>query len=105
MAATGREDGLPYRVRDQALTLLVKAIPNAGRSEIVGVRAGELVIKLQVPALEGRANRELIRLLARRLGVARSSLVLLAGQTSQHKRLRVPAEASGALDALSRPAD
>ena len=98
--------GLPYhRGQGGALFVLVKAIPNAGRSQIVGVRAGELVVKLQVPAREGRANRELIRLLSRRLGVPRSSLVLVAGQSSQHKRLRVPAEALGVLDALCRPAD
>ena len=97
--------GRPYRARDGALSLQVKAIPNAGRSEVVGVRAGELVVKLQVPALEGRANRELLRLLARRLGIARSSVVLISGRSSQHKRLRLPAAAEGVLDELCRPAD
>ena len=105
MSTAAPDAGRPYRAQDGAVSLQVKAIPNAGRSEIVGVRAGELVVKLQVPALEGRANRELVRLLARRLGVARSTVLLVAGRTSQHKRLRVPLETAGVLDELCRPAD
>ncbi|MBN1835832.1 MAG: DUF167 domain-containing protein [Spirochaetales bacterium] len=105
MATGDRHDGLPYTARGDWLCVQVKAIPNAGRSEIVGVRSGELVVKLQVPALEGRANRELVRLLARHLGVARSSVLLLAGQSSPHKRFQVPLDAAGTLRALCRPAD
>ena len=97
--------GLPYRLKQGELSLQVKAIANAGCSEVVGVRAGELVVRLQVPALEGRANRELVSLLSRRLGVPRSTVILVSGRTSQHKLLRLPAGAAEALYGLCSSAD
>ena len=105
MSAQEQNDSFPYRLVQGELFLRVKAIPNAGRNEIVGVRSGELVVKLQVPPLEGRANRELVRLLSSRLGLARSSVDIVAGGSSHHKRLRLPAEATGALHALCGTGD
>jgi uncharacterized protein (TIGR00251 family) len=105
MTARERNDDVPYRLVQGELLLRVRAITNAGRNEIVGVRAGELVVKLRVPPLEGRANRELVRLLASRFGLSRSSVDLVAGLSSHHKRLRLPAEAIGALNALCENGD
>jgi uncharacterized protein (TIGR00251 family) len=95
----------PYRLGHGKLSLRVKVIANAGRSEVVGVRAGELVVKLRVPALEGRANRELLRLLSAALGISRSEVLLAAGRSSHHKLLRLPGEVAEALNALCRIAD
>jgi len=101
----GREESGPVQLVGEALFLRVRAIPNAGRSGIVGVRAGELVVKVQAPALEGRANRELVRLLASHLGVPRSSVELVGGESSHHKRLRLPSESGGAVRALCEVSD
>jgi len=42
------------------MILKVKAFPKAGRNQIVGVRNGELVIRVRAPASKGEANKELI---------------------------------------------
>ena len=46
------------------MLLRVKVLAGASRNQVAGVRAGELALRVQAPALEGRANRELRRFLA-----------------------------------------
>jgi uncharacterized protein len=70
-------------------TLKVRLQPRAGRDEIVGERAGALVVRLTAPPVDGRANEALCRLLARRLGVAPTRVTLLRGARSRDKVVRV----------------
>jgi uncharacterized protein (TIGR00251 family) len=88
---------LPYRVSGEALLLKVKVIPNAGRSEIAGVRNGELLLRLRAAPEKGEANRELAQLLARALSLPRSQVLLVRGQLSRHKVLKLPGAAVAAL--------
>jgi uncharacterized protein (TIGR00251 family) len=69
--------------------LEVKVIPGAARSEITGVTAGVLHLKIAAPPVRGKANRELIDLLSRALGVSRSAVSIVRGQTSRHKAIEV----------------
>lgn len=46
-------------------------------------------VAVRARAQEGEANRELLELLARRLGVPSASLELVGGATSRAKRLRL----------------
>jgi len=70
--------------------LQVKAIPNARKSEIVGFEAdGALKIKLRAVPEDGKANKELVKLLAKQCGISKSCLEILSGETSRHKRLSI----------------
>ena len=64
-------------------TLELKIIPNAPRNEIVGWLGAAL--KVHAPALEGRANDELLAFLAETLGVPRRTVTLLRGDKSRQK--------------------
>ena len=46
-------------------------------------------MRLASPPVDGRANEELVRWLAKELGVPRSAVTLLRGQTSRSKQLRI----------------
>jgi uncharacterized protein len=70
-------------------TLELKIIPNAPRNEVVGWLASALKVKVHAPALEGRANDELLDFLAGQLGVPRRHLALLRGEKSRRKVVRV----------------
>ncbi len=70
-------------------TLELKIIPNAARSEIVGWLGLALKIKVKAPALEGRANEELLDFLARRLGLPRRRVALLRGEKSRQKLVQI----------------
>lgn len=83
------------------LLLRVKAMPNAGASSVAGVRNGELVVRLGAQPERGKANRELLEHLAGELGVSRSSLRLVSGETARHKVVAVPAALRARLEALA----
>jgi len=72
-----------------ACTLELKIIPNAPRNAIVGWLGPALKVKVHAPALEGRANDELLDFLAAQLGVPRRSVTLLRGDKSRQKVVRI----------------
>lgn len=72
------------------MKLSVKISPNAKRSEIVGLKDGVLKIKIAAPAVDGKANAELVRFLAETLKVPKSRIVILKGETSRNKLVEVP---------------
>ena len=67
----------------------IRVIPRAGRSEIAGTRAGSLLIRLAAAPVDGAANLELIALLARALDLPKRNFVLLSGEKSRTKRIKV----------------
>lgn len=67
----------------------VRARPGAHRDEVVGVVDGVLLVRVAARAHEGRANRALCRLLAKRLAVAPSRVVIVRGQRSREKLVEV----------------
>lgn len=67
----------------------VKVTPKAKRSEIIGWKDDTLAIRLAAIPDKGQANAELIRFLAKRLGVGRSGIQLIRGQTSRIKQLEI----------------
>lgn len=97
MVLPGNEPS-PYTIKNGSLVLKMKAFPKSERNEIVGVRNGELVLRIQAPALKGQANKELVKFLAKTLAVARSDIKILSGETSRHKLLSLPLCARSALE-------
>jgi uncharacterized protein (TIGR00251 family) len=81
----------------------VRVQARARRDELVEVRDGVLLIRVTAPALDGRANRALCRLLADRLGVARSTVVILRGQRSRDKLVQVEGADQATVDAALGP--
>lgn len=71
------------------LLLRVRVIPNADRSAPAGIRAGRLLVRLQAPPAEGKANAALERLLAKLCGVRRSAARIEQGETSRDKTVRI----------------
>jgi uncharacterized protein (TIGR00251 family) len=69
--------------------LLVSVIPNAKRTEAVGLHDGCLRVRLAAPALEGRANDALVEWLAGELRLTRRQVSLRQGASSRRKRLQL----------------
>jgi uncharacterized protein (TIGR00251 family) len=69
------------------LEVLVR--PGASRDQIGGEHDGALVIRLQAPPVEGRANTALVKLIARRVGVPRSSVKIVRGRQGRRKVVSV----------------
>lgn len=84
----------PVLRRPHGIELAVKVTPKAGRDRIEGVvvdaaGAAWLAVKVAAPAQGGKANRAVLALLAARLGVAASTLELVAGAGARWKRVAV----------------
>ena len=81
------------REATNALFLSLRVQPGARRTEVVGVH-GEgaeacLRIRLAAPPVEGKANAELVRFLCDAFGVPSRAVVLLRGEASRQKRVRI----------------
>ena len=63
--------------------------PRASRTEFVGAHGDALKIRLAAPPVEGEANEELVRFLAKTLGVTKSAVTIVRGATGRRKVVRV----------------
>jgi len=84
----------------QACRLKVKAVPGASRSEIVGKLGEALKVRVAAPPEGGKANREIVALVAAKLGLSLNCVAVLSGQSSPAKVLSV--EGLSAEDAWAR---
>lgn len=86
-----------FRLSPTGLSLFVRVTPNAGRNAIEGVEQrddGSAVLRLRVTAVpdKGKANAAVIALLAKALGIPKSSISVSNGQTSRLKTLAISGE-------------
>ena len=90
---------------DGVLKFTVRVITRASRSEIAGEHDGVLRVRVTAAPVDGEANEELIRTLARALCVPRRNVEIASGHTSKLKQVRVTGASSSEFDArlLSHP--
>lgn len=69
--------------------LRVKVKPNSKKQDIQTAEDGSLVISLKSPPVDGKANEELIKLLAKELNVAKSRIQIRSGLSSRQKVIEV----------------
>ncbi|GAB4380417.1 MAG: DUF167 domain-containing protein [Elainellaceae cyanobacterium] len=69
--------------------LQIKVKPNSKKQEIQTAEDGSLVVYLKSRPVDGKANAELIKLLAKEFNVAQSDVQIKSGQTSKQKRVEI----------------
>jgi uncharacterized protein (TIGR00251 family) len=77
----------------------IRLQPRGRRDEVVGERAGAIVIRVTAPPVDGRANAALCAFVARAANVAPSRVSVVRGQTSRDKVVRVEGVTHDALQA------
>ncbi|EDY19355.1 protein of unknown function DUF167 [Chthoniobacter flavus Ellin428] len=65
--------------------LRLRIVPNARRSEVVGVHGDAVKVKVQAPAMDGKANEALRDFLAEVLTVPARAVEIVAGEKSRDK--------------------
>jgi hypothetical protein len=80
-----------YSINEDQVTVRIKAQPAASKNAFAG-EYGEDAIKVTIkaPAVEGAANKELIKFLAKSFKVAKSDIIFKSGEQSKIKRVEFP---------------
>lgn len=85
------------------MKLALKITPNAKKSECLGweedPRSGKVLkLRISAPPVEGKANKAIILYLSQLLGIPKSRISLLKGETGRIKLVEIPDETN--LEAL-----
>ena len=71
------------------MTIDVRVIPRARRTESSGERDGAFVIRLAAPPVDGAANDALVEFLADTLNVPRRAVRIVSGERGRRKRVEI----------------
>jgi uncharacterized protein (TIGR00251 family) len=84
-------DPAAYGITGQAggVTIRVYVAPRSSASKVVGEHNGALKVALTAPPVEGAANKALVELLSKLLGVPKGAVRIVSGETSRNKTVRV----------------
>jgi uncharacterized protein len=77
------------RLVDGGLRLVVQAKPRARAEGLERGGDGQLVVRVRAPPVEGAANERIVAVLAELLGLRKSELRIVRGESSRHKELSV----------------
>jgi uncharacterized protein (TIGR00251 family) len=99
----------PWRYSPEGLSIALRVTPRGGRDGIDGIETladGRPVVKVRVRAVAegGEANRAVVVVLAKALGVRKTDVLIRAGATSRLKQVVVggdPVRLGNALRALT----
>lgn len=80
---------IDYSEKDGTVTFSVHVVPRASRSEIVGEHNGALRVRIAAPPVDGAANDELVRTLARALKVPRIAVHITSGHSARLKYIAI----------------
>lgn len=67
----------------------VKVKPNSKQQNIKEAVDGNLIVHLKSPPIDGKANDELIQLLAKKFNVAKSQIKIKSGLSSKNKLVEI----------------
>ncbi len=72
------------------MVLQCRVTPNARKNQILSYHEDEgLKVKIKSPPLDGKANQELLKYLAKLLGIARRDIILVQGEKARIKRVEI----------------
>jgi uncharacterized protein (TIGR00251 family) len=97
----------PWRYSTQGVSIALRVTPRGGRDEVDGLETlanGRNVVKVRVRAVAegGEANRAVVELLAKALGVPKGDVRVLSGVTSRLKQVAVDGDPAKLGDALRK---
>ncbi len=71
------------------IQFVAKIVPGSSRTAVVGLLESMVKIKVAAPPEKGKANQNLIAFLAKRLGVRKNDIQIVAGQTNPVKHVQI----------------
>ena len=90
MNAPGAPADLEFRPDGSGSRLRLRVAAGSSRSRVAGVHGGALKVAVAAPPEKGKANREVVRLVAGAFGLGVGDIEIVAGETSPDKVVRLP---------------
>lgn len=78
-----------YKEIGEQVEISIKVVPNAKKTEAVGVENNALKLRLAALPIDGRANSELIAFFSKSFKIPKSDIEILSGELGRSKRIRV----------------
>jgi uncharacterized protein len=88
-------------VHEGEVVFKVQVVPRSSRSEVVGEHNGSLRVKIAAPPVDGAANEELVRVLAKTFDVSRSAVRIVSGQTGKVKQISIKGRTNDVVQRLN----
>ena len=80
-----------YEIKESKVSVRIKAQPNASKSEFCEVYGEDAIkVRIKAPAVEGAANKELVKFLSKSFKVSKSDIIFKTGQNSKIKIIEFP---------------
>ena len=80
-----------YNIEGEKVTVRIKAQPAASKNEFCEIYGEDAIkIRIKAPAVDGAANKELVKFLAKSFKVSKSDIIFKTGQNSKIKILEFP---------------
>ncbi|GBE35470.1 hypothetical protein BMS3Bbin06_02011 [bacterium BMS3Bbin06] len=80
---------IPFKKSKNGITVNIRVEPRSSRVEVVGRYGDSLKVKLTSAPVEGKANKQLIEVMARYLGVKKGAVHIIKGESSKDKVLEI----------------
>ena len=92
----------PWKEAGEGIVVAIKVTPKASSNQVVGWEGEELRVRIAAVPEKGKANDTLVVFMAKWLGVSRSSVQLLSGDTGRHKKILITNPSSAVKDRLEK---
>lgn len=74
---------------DQGIILKVKVLPKATRAGLLEIKNDFLKIAVNSPPVKGQANKECLKLISKAVGLPKSRIELISGESDRYKIFRL----------------
>jgi uncharacterized protein (TIGR00251 family) len=80
-----------YNIDGDSVSIRIKAQPAASKNEFCEIYGDDAIkIRIKAPAVEGAANKELVKFLAKSFKISKSDILFKTGQNSKIKIVEFP---------------
>ena len=96
-----------FELQPGSVRLFTRVTPGAAKDEIVGIWRGvkaeqRLAVKVTAPPDKGKANAAIIKLISKTLGLPKSAVSIMAGETSRLKTVALAGDTGVIVAAIKR---
>lgn len=91
-----------FQPHKDGIVLNIFVQPKASKNQIAGCHGDAVKVKLTAPPVEGEANRQCLKFLAKALKRPKSALEIVSGHTSRHKRILIHADSDHDPEAIKK---